>query len=559
MTTNVSKEKREKLIEKINLIKTYIQTAPQDENTSNLLTYISEIEKDLKSKKYGLVFEEHKEEIDEILETHVPVLTEKKDLFINNSGEMNFLIEGDNLASLKLLAKTHKGKIDMIYIDPPYNTGNKSWKYNNDYVEKDDAFKHSKFLSFMRSRLLIAKQLLSTNGIFAIAIDDYEVHTIRMLCDEIFGEDNRLSSIVIVHNPRGRNDDKYFATMHEYTLFYSLGKEAIISKFKHTEEDLDKEFPFNDHISRYGLVSFMRTGNNSDRNTRPNLYYPIYIGKNNEISLTEMFDYTPVYPINSKGIEKTWRWQKETLISKLDDILIKRKEVNIALYKKRRPEVVGGKKPKTVWYEPRYDASSHGINLIDNILNKKGSFPYPKSFFALLDILEITTNENATILDFFAGSGTTGHAVLELNKKDGGNRKFILCTNNENDICKDVTYERIKRVIEKEDYKAGFKYMRVEFIPMNNKLYYEYADELLKHIKELVELENGVNFDHNKKIAIILTEDELDEFTKNLPKECKSIYLGHDVLPTEEQEKLFKVNKIKINIIPEYYYRSLEG
>ena len=167
-----------------------------------MLTYIAEIEKDLKGKKYGLVFEEHKEEIDEILENNIPILKEEHDLFISNDGQINFLIEGDNLASLKILEKTHKGKICMIYIDPPYNTGNKSWKYNNDYVEKDDAFKHSKFLSFMRSRLLIAKQLLSTNGIFAIAIDDYEVHTIRMLCDEIFGEDNRLSSIVIVHNPR---------------------------------------------------------------------------------------------------------------------------------------------------------------------------------------------------------------------------------------------------------------------------------------------------------------------------------------------------------------------
>ncbi|MBE7082470.1 MAG: site-specific DNA-methyltransferase, partial [Clostridiales bacterium] len=156
-------------------------------------------------------------------------------------------------------------------------------------------------------------------------------------------------------------------------------------------------------------------------------------------------------------------------------------------------------------------------------------------------------------------SGTTGHAVMKLNAEDGGNRKFILCTNNENNICRDVTYERIKRIIEKEDYKASLKYMKVDFVPISDKLYYEYADELLKHIKELVELENGINFDGNKELAIILTEEELDNFTNNISNECKTIYLGHDVLPTEEQEKLFKKHKIKVNIIPDYYYRDLEG
>ena len=173
--------------------------------------------------------------------------------------------------------------------------------------------------------------------------------------------------------------------------------------------------------------------------------------------------------------------------------------------------------------------------------------------------MRISCENNSTILDFFAGSGTTGHAVMKLNAEDGGNRKFILCTNNENNICRDVTYERIKRVIAKEDYKASLKYFKVDYLPITDKLYYEYADELLKHIRELVELENAVNFNGNKEIAIVLTEEELDNFAKQIPVGCKTVYLGHNVLPNKAQEKILAEKSIKIKIIPEYYYRNEEG
>ena len=148
MSTNISKKKRDDLLDKIKQIRAFIAAAPQDENTGNLLSYFSDLEKDVNGKKYGLVFEEHREEIDEVLDTHTPVLTEDKDLFIDNGGQMNFLIEGDNLASLKLLEKTHKGKIDLIYIDPPYNTGNKDFIYDDIFVDSEDSFKHSKWVSF---------------------------------------------------------------------------------------------------------------------------------------------------------------------------------------------------------------------------------------------------------------------------------------------------------------------------------------------------------------------------------------------------------------------------
>ena len=181
MSTNLSKEKRDNLIKKIKEIRDFISSSPQDKNTGNLLTYLSEIEKDIKGKKYGLVFEEHRENIDDTLENNLPVLTEEESLYIDNGGQMNFLIEGDNLASLRLLEKTHKGKIDLIYIDPPYNTGNRDFVYDDAYVDMNDTFRHSKWLSFMEKRLTIAKKLLSDNGVIFISIDYNEDSQLTLL------------------------------------------------------------------------------------------------------------------------------------------------------------------------------------------------------------------------------------------------------------------------------------------------------------------------------------------------------------------------------------------
>ena len=199
MSTNISKEKREQLVAKIGAIKDYIAAARQDENTAQLLAYIADIEKDIKSKKYGLVFEEHREKVDEILEENTPVLTEDKGLFIDNGGQMNFLIEGDNLAALQLLEKTHKGKIDLIYIDPPYNTGNttvKDFIYDDNFVDANDTFRHSKWLSFMGKRLRIAHNLLTAKGLIFISINSIEAAQLRLLCDDIFSVNNYVISLI---------------------------------------------------------------------------------------------------------------------------------------------------------------------------------------------------------------------------------------------------------------------------------------------------------------------------------------------------------------------------
>ena len=194
MSKNISKEKREELLREVAEIRSKLLDN-KDENTEKLLVYLSNIEKDIDGKKYGLVFEEHREAVDELLENNVPVLIEDEGLKIDNGGQQNFLIEGDNLASLKLLEKTHKGAIDLIYIDPPYNTGHE-FIYDDECVGSEDSYKHSKWISFMAKRLEIARNLLSDDGVIFISIDDNEQSNLKLLCDSIFDNNNFVGTII---------------------------------------------------------------------------------------------------------------------------------------------------------------------------------------------------------------------------------------------------------------------------------------------------------------------------------------------------------------------------
>lgn len=539
MSTNISKEKRERLVQKINAIKTYISSAAQDENTAQLLAYIADIEKDIKGKKYGLVFEEHREGIDEVLENNLPVLTEDTDLFIDNGGQMNFLIEGDNLASLKLLEKTHKGRIDLIYIDPPYNTGNKDFVYDDSFVDSNDTFRHSKWLSFMEKRLQIARNLLSEKGVIFISIDDNEQSALKMLCDNVFGNGNILANMVWKSKSGGANDSGQIVVDHEYIIAYSrdIGKVTINLD---RESEVTTLYNLEDEIGKYAL----------ERLDKQNLRY------SDALNYDIVGPDGTVYKLQHKNPNNpnaTWRWSKDTVQERYAELVFKNGHVYTKNYQKQ-----DGQRPRSLLIDERFGRTRTGSTDLRKIIDTK-IFSYPKPMNLIQYLATIASYNDSTVLDFFAGSGTTGHAVMKLNSEDGGNRKFILCTNNENNICRDVTYERIKRVIAKEDYKASLKYFKVDYLPISDKLYYEYADELLLHIRELVELENGINFNGNAEIAIVLTEKELDDFTQNIPETCKAIYVGHDVLPTEEQEKIFAKRKIKVNVIPEYYYRDLEG
>lgn len=546
MSTNISKQKREDLLAKIKEIRTFISAAPQDENTSNLLSYLSELEKDVNGKKYGLVFEEHRDEIDEVLETHTPVLTEEKGLFINNGGQMNFLIEGDNLASLKLLKKTHKGKIDLIYIDPPYNTGNKDFTYDDVYVDSLDNFKHSKWLSFMRSRISLAKKLLSDTGLVFISIDDNEVAQLKILCDEIFGNSNFRGQIVRATGTPTGQGNATISNEIDYVLVYARTSNAIFNGLPFDDES-SKIYNLIDEYGRYLNRPLRKTGGEDRREDRPSMYYPIFAP-----------DGTEVYPIAPSGYESRWRCQESTYHNLVKEHRIewKKDKKGWKVYQKFYLEG-RTKQPGNLWVG--IEGNKKATITLKNVLGNN-VFSFPKPIELITRIIQIATNSDSIILDFFAGSGTTGHAVLQYNaERTNSNRCFILCTNNENNICREVTYERIKRVIDKERYAASLKYYKVDYVPISDRLYYEYADELLKHIRELVELENAINFTGNAEIAIVLTEEELDDFISHIDKKCKKLYLGHDILMDAQQAQILKDRKITINIIPDYYYKELEG
>ncbi|MEY8336518.1 DNA methyltransferase [Lachnospiraceae bacterium 62-35] len=546
MSTNISKQKRDDLLQKIAKIRKYISSAPQDENTGNLLSYLNELEKDVYGKKYGLIFEEHREAIDDILETHTPVLREEQELFIDCGGQMNFLIEGDNLASLKILQKTHKGKIDLIYIDPPYNTGSRDFIYNDTYVNVNDGFKHSKWLSFISKRLAISKNLMSSRGLIFISIDDNEVAQLKLLCDEIFGNDNFRGQIVRgTGTPTGQGNS-IISNEIDYILVYAKSAEAIFNGLPFDEES-SKIYNLSDKYGRYLNRPLRKTGGEDRRQDRPSMYFPITAP-----------DGTQIYPIAPSGYESRWRCQESTYQQLVKDHRIewKRDKSGWKVYQKFYLEG-RTKQPGNLW--TNIEGNKKATITIKDLFGKN-IFSFPKPVELIYRIAQISSSSDSIILDYFAGSGTTAQAVMKLNLDDGGARHFILCTNNENNICRDVTYERIRRVIDKEKYAASLKYYKVEYVPISEQLYYEYADELLAHIRELVELENGMNFTGNAEIAIVLTEEELADFiadTINFNK-CHKLYMGHDILPDEEQLNLIASHHIEVNIISDYYYRDLQ-
>lgn len=541
MSTNISKKKREDLLAKIQEIRTYIATAEQDENTAKLLTYLSDLAKDMNGKKYGLVFEEHREEIDEILDTHTPVLTEETDLFIDNGGQMNFLIEGDNLAALKLLEKTHRGKIGLIYIDPPYNTGAKDFVYDDSFVDGTDGFNHSKWLSFMKDRLSCAKKLLASSGTIFLSIDDNEMSQLKLLCDEIFGPTNFVGMILWKKKTNGNNMG-WLPPVHDYILCYAKSIDQIFDLgFEVSEEDVLKRYSNPDNDPRGPWTTTDLSANHKGP------YFPITNPSTGDI----------YYPPDGRY----WVFNEQEVLRRIADgrIIFGKSGTARPVQRVFAKDRVFTKRKAESWWD------NHGLNAdatqeLKEIFGEAKVFTHPKPTKLIENIARISCDKKATILDFFAGSGTTGHAVMKLNAEDGGNRRFILCTNNENNICRDVTYERIKRVIDKEGYSASLKYYKVDYIPISDRMYYEYADELLLHIRELVELENGINFTGNAEIAIVLTDEELVEFIDGITDKtvCRKLYMGHDILPDEEQQEILSSHGIEVSIIPDYYYRDLQ-
>jgi adenine-specific DNA-methyltransferase len=364
----------------------------------------------------------------------------------------NLIIKGNNLIALHTLKEQFRGKVKLIYIDPPYNTegDNNTFAYNN-------SFNHSTWLTFMKNRLEVAKDLLTEDGVLVVAIDDVEYAHLKLVCDEVFDRENYIGTIVIQSNPRGRTINSYFATCHEYALFYAKTIENVsINNITLTQQQAF-DFDMKDAIGEYRLLPFRRSGGTSTIEERPNSYYPIYFNeKQNIFSLEKIDGYVEIFPIDKLGKKRVWRQTRPSFLEavKRGDIVCKRINGKFVIYMKDR--IKEGRKPKTIWADSKYDASANGTMALKAIFDGERVFSYPKSLYTVKDTIDIITERggNDIVLDFFSGSGTTAHAVTELNHEDGGKRRFILCE--QMNYVESVTIERVRRVI--KDTSIDFIY-----------------------------------------------------------------------------------------------------
>ena len=593
---NLSKLKRERMLAFLQKIK------DEHRDDDDMLIALGEIESELTSKKYGLVWEQHEEAVDVMMRDHIPVFTEvpEREIIAAPGQGYNFILEGDNLHSLRLLEKTHKGKIDVIYIDPPYNTGNKDFVYDDVYVDDLDGFKHSKWISFMSERLKIARNLLTNSGVIAISIGYQEVHNLVVLCQEMF--DTKQVTCVTVQTSGGKPNGG-FNYVQEYLVFIA-------------PRDFEPNtMNFTGGIERSPFEGL--TLSTFTKVTRPNQTYPIFIDKKtmnivgvgktlaeriNDGSYTGELEAFPfnydeapdgtvaLWPISSKGAECVWRlipsrlrrdWDKgyikvsknkskvnpnefsvqylpEGVIQKVEsgELEVIGKEPNAPTLVFGKNKTVGSEIP-TIWAEKDF-YTTKGTSGLKDILGEK-RFSYPKPLELITEMLRAISKENSIVLDFFAGSGTTGHAVIELNAEQHSNRRFILCTNNEGNICKSVTYPRIKTVItgrrdDGSEYAmslpANIKYYHTDFVSKDD----EYlSDDLLKHIKEMIQLEHGVKIDGSQYI-MVMSDEEADKLQAHWVnyKNVKAIYASKEVLFTTEQNALFAC--VEIHTIPDYYF-----
>lgn len=469
-----------------------------------------------KRKKYGLVWEDKPEIFDEQAKNALPVLVEKggklKDIISDKNDDFNILIEGDNYHSLSVLKYTHRNKIDVIYIDPPYNTGNQDFIYNDHFIDKEDTFRHSKWLSFMSKRLKLSKSLLKDNGVLFISIDDNEQAQLKMLCDRVLGEENHVITLTWTKKEKasGVPPTSMILPTFEYILVYSKKP----NQFKFSGQDRSMVSYKLDDDGRYWRKMPLQATGNQDN------YFDI------------------IDPKTKKKYYGNWAFSKSKIIKM------------ISLEKISFPELETQKPTQIVYADEMSNSKSaifSNIGKFDSetatkqfkeIFKNEKVFDFPKPLSLINFLLSQSTEKDSKILDFMAGSGTTGHAVLGLNKEDGGNRKFILCTNNENKICEDVTYERIKRVSQgykkqngdKVDGLGGnLKYLKTDFIKVDSSI-----DDLKEKIvaasteiiclKENTFTEKNIQrnikiFENSKKYTAILFDTfYLEDFIKTIKK-----------------------------------------
>jgi adenine-specific DNA-methyltransferase len=535
--------------------------AEKDYSELNKEELIKIVEKIESRKKYGLIWDEEKvkEQFEKDAENALPVIGEIKGKEIVDKDEskpINILIEGDNYHALSVLSFTHQDKIDVIYIDPPYNTGNKDFKYNDSYVDDEDTYRHSKWLSFMSKRLKLAKGLLSKNGIIFISIDDNEHAQLRLLCNEIFDERNFVGTITWEKRTKAQNTEtakEMFQSKTEYILVYKKDTDKI--RFK-LEVGGEKVYDLEDEkgLYRLKLIEEMSALGMRGRETmvfsiegiKPRRGYQWKIGK-----------------------EQVEKYKAKNLIQIIDG----------RPYIKIRPEEETNQKFLPFWShffdKDTYGTSERGKSELTRILgSNEHEFETVKPINLIKKLLFHINNNNSVILDFFAGSGTTGHAVLEMNKQDGGNRQFILCTNNENDIITDICYPRIKKAItgyKNKDEKipglgSSLKYFKTKFVKktaniddLKIRMTEECTEMLCLRENVFDEIKNTGEyriFQHGKKIVAIcyvFERGEQKELKKDLDKlDGEKILYCFTLDPLGVNMKYFSGwNDIKIEPIPQ--------
>lgn len=397
----------------------------------------------------GLYWENKAEEVEQHIAKDLLSLTEVKSRKVGKVGPVHQIIEGDNLGALHLLNK--KGEtFDLIYIDPPYNTGNKDFKYTDTYFNTEDEARHSTWSSFMHKRLQKAKQLLSDNGVIFLAIDDAEQARLKLICDGIFGEQNFVANFIRKNTAGSGHDSKQVAVEFDYMLCYAKNINTLVFNQETVDVESDKKYKYEDRFVKRRGKYYLR-----------DLDYKGSYSKTLDYEITAP-DGTKMLSGGALGRPNTWRWGKEKFKwgIKNDYIVFKETPKGWKVYIKQyqfvdnKDEIRVRKLP----YRALIDFNnSKGSNELKDIL-KQDIFSYPKPTDLLQFVLDLIPNKEINVLDFFAGSGTTLHATMLQNKKDGGKRSCTLITNNENNICEEVTYARNKAVIE------GFKTRRGKLV-----------------------------------------------------------------------------------------------
>lgn len=488
-----------------------------------------------------------------------PVLKEVSSKAVDTKGaeQTNILIEGDNYHSLAVLNFTHQAAVDLIYIDPPYNTGNKDFTYNDTLVDKEDPFRHSKWLAFMERRLKLSKNLLTQKGVIFMSIDENEFAQLKMLADEIFDERNYVMD-VIWNSRKSVSSDAIISLNHNHTLVYAKDMEFLREqirkggRFKLPTNEEKFSNPDNDPRGAWTADPFEAAG------VRKNLSYTITNPNTGE-------KYLPVKGRHWAVLESEY----ERLLK--DNRMVFGKSGNGKPQRKRflSEAMEKGLTPKSIWDD--VGTTTNGTQELEEILGEK-KFSNPKPVSLIKRILELATDKDSVVLDFMAGSGTTGHAVLALNKEDGGNRRFVLCTNNENEICSDVCYPRIKKIIKGYTSTKGekvvglggnLKYYTCDFVEAEpsdknkRKLVNESTDMLCIREAAFDLVKEGEDFkifkNSDTHLGIVFHEDAIEDYKKVIKKIDGHFNTYVFSLGDEPHEKEFEdiKNKVTLCAIPE--------